>query len=72
MTIGFTASSFDLLHAGHVAMLEESKLNCSHLIVGLNVNPFKNGSYPAQGLFERWRRLGGQGRRSTEDWCWWE
>ena len=37
--IGFTCSSFDLLHAGHIAMLRESKENCDWLIVGLNVNP---------------------------------
>jgi len=57
MRVGFTASSFDLLHAGHVAMLEESRKNCDYLIVGLNVNPFKNGRYPVQGLFERFKQL---------------
>jgi len=55
--IGFTASSFDLLHAGHVAMLKESKENCDYLIVGLNVNPFKNGRYPVQSLIERFTQL---------------
>ena len=37
--IGFTASSFDLLHAGHVLMLEECKTQCDKLIVGFNRNP---------------------------------
>lgn len=57
MKIGFTASSFDLLHGGHIAMLEESKRNCDYLIVGLNTNPLKRGKYPVQGLFERYTQL---------------
>lgn len=57
MKIGFTCSSFDLLHAGHIAMLEECKKNCDKLVVGLNVNPMKRGKYPVQGLFERWMQL---------------
>lgn len=57
MKVGFTASSFDLLHAGHIAMLEESKKNCDYLIVGLNVNPIKRGRPPVQGLFERYMQL---------------
>ena len=39
--IGFTASGFDLLHAGHIEMLRECKDNCDYLIVGLNLNPTK-------------------------------
>lgn len=57
MKIGFTCSSFDLLHAGHVAMLKECKENCDKLIVGLNVNPFKNGRYPVQSVVERYAQL---------------
>lgn len=57
MKIGFTASSFDLLHAGHVAMLKESKENCDFLIVGLNTNPHKNGRYPVQNIIERFTQL---------------
>ena len=26
--IGFTCSTFDLLHAGHIAMLREAKAHC--------------------------------------------
>ena len=37
--VGFTASSFDLLHAGHVLMLEECKSQCDTLIVGFNRFP---------------------------------
>jgi len=39
MRVGFTASAFDLLHAGHVAMLEEAKENCDWLIAGLQTDP---------------------------------
>lgn len=55
--IGFTCSSFDLLHAGHVTMLTECKANCDWLIVGLNVNPCKNGRYPVQSVMERYVQL---------------
>ena len=54
--IGFTCSCFDLLHAGHVAMLEEAKNNCEHLIVGLQIDPSleRDGkSKPIQSLVER-------------------
>lgn len=37
--VGFTASSFDLLHAGHVLMLEECKSQCDTLVVGFNRFP---------------------------------
>ena len=39
MRIGFTCSTFDLLHAGHVVMLREAKSQCNYLIVGLQVDP---------------------------------
>jgi glycerol-3-phosphate cytidylyltransferase len=57
MKIGFTCSSFDLLHAGHVMMLKESKDNCDYLIVGLNVNPCKGGKFPVQNVVERYTQL---------------
>ena len=37
--IGFTCSCFDLLHAGHILMLKNSKKQCDKLIVGLQTNP---------------------------------
>lgn len=37
--IGFIASSFDLLHAGHILALKEAKENCDYLVVGFNKNP---------------------------------
>lgn len=39
MKIGFTCSTFDLFHAGHVMMLKEAKTQCDHLIVGLQMDP---------------------------------
>ena len=54
--IGFTASSFDLLHSGHITMLQEASSICDHLIVGLNADPSVNGSKknkPIQTLMER-------------------
>ena len=39
MKIGFVASAFDLLHAGHTLMLEEAKTVCDYLIVGLQTDP---------------------------------
>jgi len=31
MIVGFTCSTFDLLHAGHVQMLREAKEQCSSI-----------------------------------------
>ena len=38
-TVGFTCSSFDLLHAGHILMLKDAKEQCDYLIVGLQTDP---------------------------------
>jgi glycerol-3-phosphate cytidylyltransferase len=60
--VGFTASTFDLLHAGHVSMLREAKEQCDYLICGLQVDPSldrpeKNS--PVQTLVERYTQLAG-------------
>lgn len=55
-TIGFTCSAFDLLHAGHILMLEEAKSVCNYLIVGLQTDPSIDRSTkrrPVQSLIER-------------------
>lgn len=60
MNIGFTCSTFDLLHAGHVVMLKEAKRFCDHLIVGLQTDPTIDRSTknkPIQSLFERYEQL---------------
>jgi glycerol-3-phosphate cytidylyltransferase len=54
--IGFTCSTFDLLHAGHVVMLEEAKRHCDYLIVGLQTDPTldrENKNAPIQSIVER-------------------
>lgn len=60
MRVGFTASTFDLLHAGHVQMLREAKQQCDYLICGLQVDPAidrpkKNA--PIQTVVERYTQL---------------
>ena len=58
--IGFTCSTFDLLHAGHISMLAESKSRCDYLIVGLLCDPThdrKEKQKPIQSMFERWVQL---------------
>jgi glycerol-3-phosphate cytidylyltransferase len=58
MKIGFTCSTFDLFHAGHLLMLEEAKKQCDYLIVGLQTDPTidrpKEKNKPIQSVFERW------------------
>ena len=61
--IGYVCSSFDCLHAGHIAMLAESKTYCDFLIVGLLSDPTidrpKTKNKPIQSMFERWVQLQG-------------
>lgn len=37
--VGYFPGAWDFLHAGHVLALEEAKLYCERLIVGLGINP---------------------------------
>ncbi len=59
--IGITSSSFDLLHAGHIKMLEEAKTQCDYLIVALQTDPTidrpKEKLPPLQSLVERYIQL---------------
>lgn len=58
--IGFTASTFDLFHAGHIMMLREAKEQCEYLICGLQVDPSidrENKNKPIQTLTERFIQL---------------
>ncbi len=62
MRVGFTCSTFDLLHAGHVQMLREAKEQCDYLLVGLQMDPSvdraeKNA--PVQTIVERYTQLKG-------------
>jgi|TARA_B110000037_G_C17047717_1_gene476402 glycerol-3-phosphate cytidylyltransferase len=57
MKIGITCSSFDLLHAGHVKMLEEAKSQCDYLIVALQTDPTidrPEKNKPIQSIVERY------------------
>lgn len=61
MITGITFGAFDLLHAGHVAMLEEAKRKCDYLIVGLHTDPTidrpDTKNKPIQSIYERWKQL---------------
>lgn len=63
LTIGFTASSFDLFHTGHVVMLMEAKALCDYLIVGLLSDPTNDRgdvkNKPVQSIFERYIQVAG-------------
>jgi glycerol-3-phosphate cytidylyltransferase len=39
LKVGIVFSSFDLFHAGHVAMLAEAKNHCDYLIAALQTDP---------------------------------
>ncbi len=57
---GITFSAFDLLHAGHVRMLEEAKMHCDYLIVGLQTDPTLDRpekNRPTQSVVERYIQL---------------
>ena len=55
--IGITFSTFDMLHAGHIAMLSEAKNHCDYLIAGLQTDPTINRpetkNRPIQSIVER-------------------
>jgi glycerol-3-phosphate cytidylyltransferase len=57
LRIGITFSTFDLLHAGHIAMLSECKNHCDYLIAGLQTDPTINRpetkNPPVQSIVER-------------------
>ena len=62
MRLGFTCSSFDLLHAGHTLMLEEARSQCDYLIVGMQLDPTvdrPNKNKPIQTVVERYLQLRG-------------
>ena len=55
--IGITFSTFDMLHAGHIAMLSEAKNHCDYLIAGLQTDPTidrpDTKNPPVQSIVER-------------------
>lgn len=62
MKIGITFSAFDLLHAGHIKMLEDAKRQCDYLICGLQTDPTidrPEKNHPVQSVVERYIQLKG-------------
>ena len=60
--IGITFSAFDLLHAGHIKMLEDAKRQCDYLICGLQTDPTidrPEKNRPIQSVVERYIQLKG-------------
>jgi len=59
--VGFTCSTFDLLHAGHILMLAECKQVCDYLIVGVQSDPTIDRpgtkNKPVQSIVERYVQL---------------
>lgn len=57
LKIGITFSTFDLLHAGHIAMLAEVKNHCDYLIAALQTDPTidrpNTKNKPVQSIVER-------------------
>ena len=55
--IGITFSTFDMLHAGHIAMLSEARNHCDYLIAGLQTDPTidrpETKNKPIQSVVER-------------------
>ena len=64
MKVGFTCSTFDLLHAGHISMLREAKQHCDYLICGLQTDPRVDRpekNRPIQPIVERYIQLNAVG-----------
>jgi glycerol-3-phosphate cytidylyltransferase len=64
MKVGFTCSTFDLLHAGHISMLREAKQHCDYLICGLQTDPSVDRpekNRPIQTIVERYIQLNAVG-----------
>jgi len=59
--VGFTVSTFDCLHAGHISMLKEAKEVCDYLVVALLIDPTtdrpETKNKPVQSVLERYIQL---------------
>ena len=57
MKIGFTNGCFDLIHPGHIFLIEQAKKECDKLIVAINndnsVRSIKGKSRPIQSDYSR-------------------
>jgi glycerol-3-phosphate cytidylyltransferase len=57
---GFTCGTFDVMHAGHILMLQEAKEQCKRLVVGLQTDPTidrPSKNKPVESLVERYVKL---------------
>ncbi len=65
LRIGFTNGCFDVLHPGHVHLLQQARAVCDRLVVGLNgdgsVARLKGPERPVHGADERAMMLGAHG-----------
>jgi glycerol-3-phosphate cytidylyltransferase len=62
LIVGVVFSSFDLLHAGHIMMLEEAKTQCDWLVAALQSDPTwdrPEKNRPIQTMYERYIQLKG-------------
>lgn len=60
--VGFTCGALDLLHAGHILMLQECRAQCDFLVVGLEIDPSQDRQdkhKPIETVEERMIRLQG-------------
>ena len=60
LVYGFTCGAFDLLHPGHLHLLESASKHCDLLTVGLHTDPSIERSTknkPIQTTFERYQQL---------------
>ncbi len=58
--VGFTCSTFDLCHSGHIQMLRDAKDQCDYLICGLQIDPTidrADKNAPIQTVVERYAQL---------------
>jgi D-beta-D-heptose 7-phosphate kinase/D-beta-D-heptose 1-phosphate adenosyltransferase len=57
LAVGFTNGCFDIVHAGHVALLAAARAACDRLVVALNSDPgvrrLKGPKRPVNGLADR-------------------
>ncbi|MTI10959.1 D-glycero-beta-D-manno-heptose-7-phosphate kinase [Curvivirga aplysinae] len=57
LKVGFTNGCFDLLHPGHISLIEQASVNCDRLILGLNsdssVKRLKGENRPIQNEVSR-------------------
>ena len=60
MKVGFTCSTFDMLHSGHIQMLRDAREQCDYLICGLQTDPSADRpekNRPIQTVVERYTQL---------------